>query len=60
MNTNTAKAWAALITAGAGVAALYGVKFTLPDETTLQGMVSVLIPVITAAITYLIPNKPKG
>ena len=60
MITNSAKAWAALVTAAVGVASLYGIHITLPDETTLQGLIGVLIPVVTAGITYLIPNKPKA
>ena len=52
-----AKAWTAFVTATAGIAALYGVHVALPDDTTLNAIISFLIPLVTSGATWLVPNK---
>jgi hypothetical protein len=58
MQMTASKAWAAFLTAAAGLAAIYGVKIALPDQTTLETILNALLPIVTAGVTYFVPNKP--
>ena len=54
-----AKAVAAFITSLIAIIGMFGVATDWATPTLIEGISAVLGAVLTSAVTYMVPNKPK-
>lgn len=60
MQTTAHKAVAAFLTSLLTLAAMFGVSTDWASPTLIDGVSVILGAVLTSAVTYAVPNKPKA
>jgi uncharacterized membrane protein (DUF441 family) len=60
MHMTAHKAVAAFLTSLVALVAMFGVSTDWASPSLIEGVSVVLGSVLTAAMTYLVPNKPKA
>jgi len=60
MHMTAHKAVAAFLTSLVALVAMFGVSTDWASPSLIEGVSVVLGSVLTAAVTYLVPNKPKA
>lgn len=60
MQTTAHKAVAAFITSLLALVAMFGVSTDWASPSLVEGVSVILGAVLTSAVTYMVPNKPKA
>ncbi len=60
MQTTAHKAIAAFLTSLLALVAMFGVSTEWASPTLIEGISVILGAVLTSAVTYMVPNKPKA
>lgn len=60
MQTTAHKAIAAFLTSLLALVAMFGVSTEWASPSLIEGISVILGAVLTSAVTYMVPNKPKA
>lgn len=60
MQTTAHKAIAAFLTSLLALVAMFGVSTEWASPTLVEGVSVILGALLTSAVTYMVPNKPKA